>query len=150
MEERFLIAGDGPLRAHLDATAQREGCGNVEFPGYVEKERLFDLVRGAAFAVTPAVWCENSPYNIVESFAPGKPVIGSRIGGIPELAVDGETGILVPPDDEGALAEAMNRLAGDPSLTLELGRNARRKVETGFNAQVHYDRPAQVYAGLTG
>ena len=83
----------------------------------------------------------------LEAMAAGRPVIGSRVGGIPEMVVEGETGLLVPPSDPAALADATARLVRDPALRSQMASAARqRALETfgmgvhGLRLQEHYDR----------
>ena len=83
-----------------------------------------------------------------EAMALGKPVLGSAAGGNPELVVDGESGLLVPPRDPPAMAAAVRRLLGDPALASRLGRNARARVEAGFSSEVRLDRIEALYRRL--
>jgi len=73
---------------------------------------------------------------LLEGMSLGKPAVTSRIGGIPELVLDGETGIIVPPGDVRALAAAILRLLQDPAKAERLGRNARRRYEAGYTSDV--------------
>jgi glycosyltransferase involved in cell wall biosynthesis len=100
---RLVIAGDGPKRAELETAAGK----NIEFVGFKQGEKLRKLVSGAAFACCPSECRENMPYSIVEAFAAGTPVVGTNIGGIPELVEDGVTGMLCEPEDTESLAEAL-------------------------------------------
>lgn len=102
---RLLVAGNGPERNALEANAK----DRVEFVGFKSGEELRSLVAGATFAVCPSVWCENMPYSVVEALAEGTPIIGSRIGGIPEAVIDYETGLLCEPGDIDGLAAAIAR-----------------------------------------
>jgi glycosyltransferase involved in cell wall biosynthesis len=142
---RVLIAGEGPMRVDLEALKRRLGAGRVEFLGYVDRDDLMDLVRDSMFVVVPSVCYENFPYNILEAFALGKPVVASRIGGIPEMVEDGVTGFLVEPRDSDRLAEAMGRLAADAALRDRLGRKARERVEAQFTAEMHYIKLVALY-----
>jgi glycosyltransferase involved in cell wall biosynthesis len=142
---KTLIAGEGPERVQLEAQRAALGADNVEFLGYVDREDLFALVQESMFVVVPSVCYENFPYNVLESFALGKAVIGSKIGGIPEIVDEGKTGLLVPPRDPAALAGAMRRLAGDPALAETLGRNARKRIESDFGAEIHYNKLFDLY-----
>ena len=81
------------------------------------------------FAVVPSVVAEASPTVALEAMAFGRPVVASAIGGLPELVVDGETGILVPPGDVGALANAINRLSHDTQFRVRLGEAGRARVD---------------------
>ncbi|MCA1582242.1 MAG: glycosyltransferase family 4 protein [Acidobacteria bacterium] len=83
-----------------------------------------------------------------EAMALGKPVLGSAAGGNPELVVDGESGLLVPPRDPPAMAAAVRRLLADPALAASLGRSARARVEAGFSSEVRLDRVEALYRRL--
>jgi glycosyltransferase involved in cell wall biosynthesis len=83
-----------------------------------------------------------------EAMALGKPVIASAAGGNPELVVDGESGILVPPRDPAAMAAAVRRLLTEPVLATRLGRGGRARVESGFSSEVRLDRIEALYARL--
>jgi glycosyltransferase involved in cell wall biosynthesis len=83
---------------------------------------------------------------LIEAACLEKPVVASRVGGIPEVVVDGETGLLVPPDDPAALADALNRLLGDPGLRAKLGAAARLRATERFSAARHVEGVERVYA----
>jgi glycosyltransferase involved in cell wall biosynthesis len=83
-----------------------------------------------------------------EAMALGKPVIASAAGGNPELVVDGESGLLVPPRDPAATAAAVRRLLTEPVLATRLGRGGRARVESGFSSEVRLDRIEALYARL--
>ena len=108
---RLVIAGEGAERQFLEALAQRKG-GRVEFVGYKSGKELARLVAAAALSVAPSRWRENMPYSIMESFAYGTPVIGTAIGGIPELVLEGGTGFLAKPGDVASLQRAITTGVG--------------------------------------
>jgi len=147
---KVVIAGEGPLRDRLEARRREVNAVNVEFLGYVDREDLMPLIRNSMFVSVPSVCYENFPYNVLESFALGKPVIASRIGGIPEMVRDGVTGFLVEPGDAGTLAARMAELAGDGALIERLGRNARSRVVNEFSADIHYNKLMALYNSVTG
>ena len=89
---RLKIAGTGPEETELKTFAYDNGMGNVEFLGYKQGQELTDLVSNAYFIIVPSEWYENNPMTIIEAYSTGTPVIGARIGGIPEIVVDGVTG----------------------------------------------------------
>lgn len=134
----MVVVGDGELRPSLEKEASN-GNG-ISLSGFLSRERLAEVWRGAAFTVVPSVWYENFPYAVLESFAFGKPVIASRIGGMPELVSDGETGFLVEPGDAEALAEKISGLASRPDEIWRMGRLARRMLEERYSAESHYER----------
>lgn len=145
-ELRCVIAGTGPARTALEARAKELGLHNVEFPGFIGGEALHDLIRGASCTVLPSEWYENCPMSVLESLAFARPVIGARIGGIPELIADGDDGLLFEPGDSAQLAAALREVAGNPQRALEMGRAGREKVSRSFSPQVHYAQIASVYA----
>jgi glycosyltransferase involved in cell wall biosynthesis len=145
---RVLIAGDGPRRTVLESLAGALGAQNVEFLGYVDRDRLHERVAQAQALVMPSIWYENFPYSILEAFALGKPVIASDIGGIPETVVDGETGLLFEPGNARELAEKMKYLVANPEKAATMGRNARRRVENEFDSETHYRKLMAVYKSL--
>ena len=127
---RVVIAGEGPLRARLEARCAEIGTDNVEFLGYIDREDLMPLIRGASLVAVPSICYENFPYIVLESFALGKHVVASYIGGIREMVEDGKTGFLFEPGDATALASRITRLAADSALRETLGRNARSRVDS--------------------
>lgn len=107
---RLVIAGEGPEREAIEKQfSARPNCDRVELVGFQRGEALRRLVERASLAVIPSRWRENMPYSIVEALASGTPAVGTRIGGIPELVSEGETGFLAEPGDEVSLAEAILR-----------------------------------------
>jgi glycosyltransferase involved in cell wall biosynthesis len=140
------IAGEGPKKAELEEFVSENGMNNVVFEGYKAGDELRALFRGAAFVVLPSEWYENSPLTILESFAYGKPVVGSDIGGTPETVVDGETGLLFKPGDENELRAKIEILVDSPAMIEKLGRRARKKVEEEFNAELHYRNLVDIYS----
>ncbi len=129
----YVIAGTGPERPRLERLAGRLGVEDrVHFVGQVDHDRLPLYYSAADLFVMPA----REPGPDVEGFglvfleagACGTPVLGSRAGGIPEAIRDGETGLLVPPDDPARLAEAALRVLTDPELADALGQRGRRRA----------------------
>lgn len=104
-----VFAGDGPMRAELERSVPSELSSRVSFTGYLRGDALRSLIKGASFVVVPSRCYENFPYSILEAFSFGVPVIGSELGGIPELVVEGSTGFLCKPDDPSSLADALTR-----------------------------------------
>ncbi len=99
------IAGDGELRGEVASRAAR--LPGVTLHGHLAQEEVARLQREALAVVVPSEWYENLPLAILEAFAAGTPAVAAAIGGIPELVRDGETGLLFPPGDAGALAGAL-------------------------------------------
>ena len=127
---RLEIFGDGEERERLERHAARLDL-DVHFHGYVTDLRARLETLDAFVLPTRA---ENMPVAILEAMATALPVVATRVGGIPEVVLDGETGVLVEPDDPDALAAAIRELARDPERRAELGRAGRRRVAEQFHA----------------
>jgi glycosyltransferase involved in cell wall biosynthesis len=91
---------------------------------------------------------DNLPLSILEAMAAGLPVVGTRVGGIPELVVDGKTGLLVEPENPRALADALEQLAGDPERARELGRNGAARAAEHFSPDGIAARMVALYEDL--
>jgi glycosyltransferase involved in cell wall biosynthesis len=130
----LALAGDGPERAALERRAVELGLdGRVSFLGSVPRDTVLRLFGAADASVLPSAW-ENFPHTVVESLAVGCPVIATAVGGVPEVVVDGENGLLVPPRDAQALATAIARLFSDDVLRARLAGAAARSV-AGYSEQ---------------
>jgi glycosyltransferase involved in cell wall biosynthesis len=101
-------------------------------------EELKEAVRNALCTIVPSICYDNSPLAVFESMALGKPVIASRIGGIPELVIDGRTGFLFEPGNFRELAEKIRCLIGMPETIVDMGREARARLEREYSPESHY------------
>jgi glycosyltransferase involved in cell wall biosynthesis len=142
---KVVLIGDGPLSPWVKEQIAG-GLKNVEHIPFVSsRELLRNYIAGAAFSLVPSTWYENQPAVVLEAYAMGKPVIGSRIGGIPELIDDGHTGLLATAGDAGDLREKIQFLLERPSLAEEWGANGKLKLQAGFSRAAHYDRLMSIY-----
>lgn len=122
-EARLILAGDGSLRAELEALAQTLGLRNVEFLGRVEPERMHELYDAAdVYLNSPNI--DNMPGSIIEAFASGLPVVTTNAGGIPYIVTNEETGLMVERNDHEAMARAATRLLEEPELAKTIARAA--------------------------
>jgi len=137
------VVGTGPLLDKLKLEYPE-----VDFTGYKSGQALKKLIAGAAFIIVPSEWYENCPMVILEAMAFGKPVIGSRIGGIPELVEDGQTGLLFTSGNFEELASKMQQLIQNRELRKKMGRNAREKVEREFSLKEHCTKLLSIYEQL--
>lgn len=120
----LMIAGDGPERERLEALARARGA-QVRFEGIASRERLQVLYREAGCVVLAARRGEGLPNVLLEAMAHARPVVATQVMGAADLVRHETNGLLVPPDDVGALAGALRRIAGDPVLAARLGSAAR-------------------------
>ena len=142
---RLLIVGGGPEEASLKKLAVELDTKLVEFAGYRSGEELVRILAEAQFVVLPSRWYENLPFAVMEAFASSKPVVASRIGGIPEMVEDGANGLLFPMGDVEALASCLKRMLGDRRMREEMGRRGREKAERLYAPEVHYARVEKIY-----
>jgi glycosyltransferase involved in cell wall biosynthesis len=129
---KLVIVGAGPLKAQLERlAATHHVTENVIFAGSVEHEAAMEITNRALFVVVPSHW-EAFGMVCLEAMIAGKAVIASRSGGPSEIVVDGETGLLVPPRDEQALACAIQTLLDNPERAEEMGRRGRDRALAHF------------------
>ena len=134
------IAGSGNADGDLKALAESEGIKNVQFLGFKNKNEVFDLTYNSLFGVCPSEWYENFPFSIAETFLFWKPVVGSDIGGIPELVQDGKTGLLFEPRNVQQLKDKLLQLWNNEQLVAALGKNAREHAYILYNFNTHWNK----------
>ena len=136
---RSVLVGEGDERPALEARIRENGLSDVvALVGSQPRDRVAALVRSADVVVQPSVVLasgktEGIPVALMEAMAAERAVVASSLSGIPELVVDGETGVLVPPGDATALASAIESLLDDPERRRALGHAARARVLAGFD-----------------
>ena len=137
------LVGDGPDRSTLEAATRRHNLsGRVEFLG--ERNDVPALLAGAEVFVLSSR-SEGLPVSVLEAMSAQLPVIASAVGGVPELVVEGETGLLVPPGDIDALAHALERLLADGRLRRRLGKAGRHRLEERFGLDEFRRRHLELY-----
>ncbi|WP_456734385.1 glycosyltransferase family 4 protein [Bradyrhizobium sp. USDA 3364] len=140
----LVIAGTGPLTDDLKSQFAR----NVQFAGHLSGETLSTTIAEASVVVVPSEWCENCPMSVLEAMAQGKAVIATRIGGIPELVNDGETGFLFEPGNVDDLRTHLECLMGDGERRAQMGAAGRLHVERHFSLEKHNAELMAVYRSL--
>jgi glycosyltransferase involved in cell wall biosynthesis len=125
-----VCCGDGPDRAEFEQLARELALRHTRFLG--RRDDVKRLLSGATIAVVPSIWAEAFGLSVVEAMAAGIAVIGTRTGGIPELATHGDTGLLVDPGDDAALAAAILSLLDDPNTRLAIAHRARKRAHNYF------------------
>jgi glycosyltransferase involved in cell wall biosynthesis/serine acetyltransferase len=131
-ETRFLLIGDGPERPRIESMArQLKVSQNILFLG---KRNDVPKILTCCDLFTLPSWAEGLSNSVLEAMAAGLPIVATRVGGTPEIISDGVNGLLVPPKDSGALAEAIVKLLSDRTLARALARSAqeRARAEFGF------------------
>ncbi len=145
--ELVLVGDDleqgGAYREGLARLAHERGVENrIHFLGY--RQDAAQVIDQLDALVLPS-WIEGLPLVVLEAMAHGKPVIATPVGGTPEVVVDGETGLLVPPRDPAALAAALHALAADPEWARRLGEAGRERAAREFSAETMVRRVLEVY-----
>jgi starch synthase (maltosyl-transferring) len=144
----FVLAGEGPERAALEALAADLGVGDrVRFLG--RRDDIPELLAACDVFALPSLY-EGSSLAVLEAMAARRPIVSSAIPGTDELIEDGRTGLLVPPGDAGGLAAALRRLLGDPELAARLANAARERVELDLTRTAMTTRVEGVYRRLLG
>ena len=153
---RLVIIGDGPLRKSLQALAASLGMQErVEFLGALPHAQVLAWMRKAVMLALPGIRTatgreEGLGMVLLEAAATGVPIIGSRVGGIPECILDGRTGFLVPEHDESALAGRMAELLENPVKRHQMGVAGRALVESRFNIDRQSAALEDFYDSLLG
>jgi glycosyltransferase involved in cell wall biosynthesis len=145
-ETLFVVAGEGPERAALEA--KTDACGakdRVVFLGH--RRDVPELLASCDVFVLPSLY-EGLPVSVLEAMASGRPVIATKVGGTDEAVKDGVTGLLVPPADPTALAQAIRRILDEPILAQRLAAGGRDWVRCEFRAEIVAARTMEIYQGL--
>jgi glycosyltransferase involved in cell wall biosynthesis len=145
---KYLVGGAGALRAELEKRAAHEGLQDtVDFVGFVSDAPGF--FAGVDIFVMPSLY-EGLGVAVLEAMAGGKPVVASRVGGLAESVIDGETGILVPARDSRALADAIAKLVSEPEQAQKMGRQGRVRVLEHFSMEQMAKQNEAFYYELLG
>jgi glycosyltransferase involved in cell wall biosynthesis len=143
---RLSIVGDGPDRELVEQEIAAAGvCDRVACVG--ESHDVPGVLSGADIFVLSSR-SEGMPISLLEAMASSLPVVATRVGGVPEVVADGETGLLVPPGDARALGAALARLAGNPELRRRLGAAGRLRAEREFSLARFRERHLALYRRL--
>ncbi len=136
-ETRFLFAGFGESVERINETP------NAEYLGFKTGDELKELISGASVSVYPSEWYENCPFSVIESQVYGTPVIGSRMGGIPELIKEGETGLLFEPGNAEELTQKLSYLLDNPDILSKFTENCN---SIGFESpESYFEKLMQIY-----
>jgi glycosyltransferase involved in cell wall biosynthesis len=144
-EVELKIVGTGPLEQDLRKYVGDKGLRNIDLVGFKSGDEKWRLIRNCQFAVVSSEWYENFPIVVLEYFAGAKPVIASRIGGLPYIVEEGKTGSLFEAGTPGDLADKVRRLRANPAAEA-MGRQGRQLAETEYGPQKSYDSLMQIFS----
>ena len=141
---KCVTVGDGPLKEHVVRRASKSDF--VEYVGFINGANLRDHIRNAHAVVVPSEWFENCPMSVLEAKAEGTPVIGSRIGGIPELIRDGDDGFIFTAGNVDSLVEKLEQMmVADRS---QLSHECVADIRNRFCADKHYKELISLYQSV--
>ena len=140
----LYIAGEGPEKENIEKIIKENKLEDrVKLLGFLNKEQMTDVTRKCKFVVVPSIWYENCPYSVLETLAIGKPIIGSNMGGIPELVIDNENGFIYNTVDE--LTEKMNVLFENEDLVKQFSKKSKELAKQNYDREVYYNKLKQIY-----
>jgi glycosyltransferase involved in cell wall biosynthesis len=143
---KLKVAGEGFLSDKIERIIHEEGLTNVELIGYKTGMELEDLIKHSSFIIVPSECYENNPLTIIEGYSFGKPVIGSRSGGIPEMVEEGRTGFTFEMGNVEELVKVIESAdRSDAGFYESMSKNAREYAERNFTADNHYQGLIRIY-----
>ena len=146
---RLVVAGDGYARQGLEHLAKHLGVtSRVEFTGWVDECEIQRLIDRSSVVVVPSLWNEPFGLTAAEASERARPVVASRVGGLGEVVLDGETGMLVQAGDPLQYAAAIDALLADPDRAAEMGAAGRRRIHDEFAIERMIDEYEAALQGL--
>lgn len=143
---RLVLEGTGPLRAFLEAMVR--DLRLEDSVTFCQEANIYNLYQCIDLFVLPSIGFEDFPNVILETMSLGKPVIGTRVAGIPEQIRDGYNGYVVEPKDSAGLCRAMRAIVTDPVRRTEMGRQSREVFQTNFRREVVITRYIELYRSV--
>ncbi len=140
------ILGTGPLEQELQDYVRQKGIGNIQFLGFKSGEEKWQLLRNSLCLVVPSEWYENFPVTVLEAFMAAKPVIASRMGGLPYIVEDGQCGLLFEAGKVNELIQKIQYLVDDPANATRMGACGRRLSETKYGPEQGYSNLMAIFS----
>ena len=145
-DAKLLIAGDGPERERIEAyISEHKLDGRITLLGYQNQDSIHKYITNSRFVVIPSICNENCPYSVLEAMEIGKPIVASRMGGIPELIADGENGYLYKADDINELKEKLTLLLNDDEKVNSFAQKSRELYESYYSPDSYYNELIKIY-----
>lgn len=147
-EVKLNIVGDGEFKASLLEKINNEGLTNVNLLGFKTGLELENEIQKSIAVILPSECYENSPLTILEAFAQGRPVIGARLGGIPELVIDGKTGYTFEHGNVKDLRGKIVKMISNSQKSFQMGQNAREIMKNEYDSAIFYEKLMKIYTHL--
>ena len=142
LDKKLIVIGDGPISEELRMMSEESGAP-IEFKGQMQWEEFMPILRGARFMVLPSEWSENNPLTVIESQSLGTPVLGARIGGIPELIDEGVSGMTFTSGDVEDLKDKIINMFHHKFDYEAIAKNAIER----YSSEAYYEKLMAFYKG---
>jgi glycosyltransferase involved in cell wall biosynthesis len=140
------ILGSGPMEQELKDYVTAKGLANIEFLGFKSGDEKWQLLRNSLCLVVPSEWYENFPVTVLEAYMASKPVVASRMGGLPFIVEDGKSGLLFESGKVDELVQKIQQLVNDPAGAVRMGACGRRFSETKYGPEQGYSNLMKVFS----
>lgn len=147
-EINFKIAGTGPELRNVELRIKDEELSNIELLGFVEKDKLEQIIAQARLVVVPSLWYEPSPLAVLEAMSAGKVVVATQIGGIANLIDDRETGFTLETSNVVQWVDQIQKIWHDDALLKKVGKAASDHVRSVHNPEDHYEKIMEIYRAV--
>ena len=144
------IIGTGPQEQELKDYVRAKGMGNIEFLGFKTGDEKWQLLRNSLCLVLPSEWYENFPVTVLEAFMASKPVVASRMGGLPYIVDDERSGLLFETGKVSELAQKIQKLVDDPATAARMGALGRHLSETKYGPEQGYRNLMNIFSQVQG
>jgi glycosyltransferase involved in cell wall biosynthesis len=140
------IVGTGPVEKELQDYVLAKGVGNIQFLGFKSGDEKWQLLRNSRCLILPSEWYENFPVTVLEAYMAARPVIASRMGGLPYIVEDGKSGFLFDAGEIDQLVQKVRQLFADAANADRMGAHARRLSETKYGPQQGYTNLMNIFS----
>lgn len=147
---QLKIVGTGPMEQELRDYLRNKGIQNIEMLGFKAGEEKWEILKNAMCLVLPSEWYENFPVTALEGFMAAKPVVASRMGGLPYIVEEGKSGLLFDAGQATELAQRIQYLVEHPEEAESMGRNGRYLVETKYGPEEGYKNLMKIFSQVQG
>ena len=147
-EIELKIVGDGPDFKDYVNYVNEQSLSNVSFLGPKWDNELAPIIKDCEIVIVPSEWYEASPYVVLQAFSFGKPVVASNLGGLKDMIVKDENGLLFEPGNENSLAQTIHDLFQQKNLIQKMGARARQVLETKYSPERYYQDTLNVFTDL--
>lgn len=147
---QLKVVGAGPMEQELRDYIRNKGIQNIELLGFKSGDEKWEILRNAFCLILPSEWYENFPVTALEGFMASKPVVASRMGGLPYIVEEGKSGLLFEAGQANELAQRVQYLVAHPTEAESMGRRGRSLVETKYGPEEGYKNLMGIFSQVRG